>query len=279
MLRKRFFTSRPLVALLALLVVWWLLLPTLGSFLKLTFFEFQAPLWTVPSYVKDLGEYWMLTKHSPVDLVEAGRDLARLNAAYELKLQEYSTLSDELQRLESILSLSSNARFRYEIARVSRRDQSSWWQQIIIRKGRLHGIREGAAVVYGGGVAGRVREVYQYSAVIELISSATFRIAAHLEGDMRPATYRGGRNLSFHPAIGSVTNVQSDILIASDAPLRLVTSRLGGVFPDGLTIGWVDYLDPGSDGLFQSGQVRLDTRLLELREVAVLIPLEEERKL
>ena len=279
MLRKRFFTSRPLVLLLALLVVWWLLLPTLGSFLKLTFFEFQAPLWTVPSYVKDLGEYWTLTKHSPVDLVEAGRDLARLNAAYELKLQEYGTLSDELQRLESILSLSSNARFRYEIARVSRRDQSSWWQQIIIRKGRLHGIREGAAVVYGGGVAGRVREVYQYSAVIELISSATFRIAAHLEGDMRPATYRGGRNLSFQPASGSVTNVQSDILIASDAPLRLVTSRLGGVFPDGLTIGWVDYLDPGSDGLFQSGQVRLDTRLLALREVAVLIPLEEERKL
>ena len=279
MLRKRFFTSRPLVLLLALLVVWWLLLPTLGSFLKLTFFEFQAPLWTVPSYVKDLGEYWTLTKHSPVDLVEAGRDLARLNAAYELKLQEYGTLSDELQRLESILSLSSNARFRYEIARVSRRDQSSWWQQIIIRKGRLHGIREGAAVVYGGGVAGRVREVYQYSAVIELISSATFRIAAHLEGDMRPATYRGGRNLSFQPASGSVTNVQSDILIASNAPLRLVTSRLGGVFPDGLTIGWVDYLDPGSDGLFQSGQVRLDTRLLALREVAVLIPLEEERKL
>lgn len=279
MLRKRFFTSRPLVLLLALLVVWWLLLPTLGSFLKLTFFEFQAPLWTVPSYVKDLGEYWTLTKHSPVDLVEAGRDLARLNAAYELKLQEYGTLSDELQRLESILSLSSNARFRYEIARVSRRDQSSWWQQIIIRKGRLHGIREGAAVVYGGGVAGRVREVYQYSAVIELISSATFRIAAHLEGDMRPATYRGGRNLSFQPASGSVTNVQSDILIASDAPLRLVTSRLGGVFPDGLTIGWVDYLDPGSAGLFQSGQVRLDTRLLALREVAVLIPLEEEREL
>ena len=65
----------------------------------------------------------------------------------------------------------------------------------------------------------------------------------------------------------------ADVVASLKNPLRLTSSRLGGVFPDGLTLGWVYRLDPSPDGLFQSGVVRLDPRLQTIREVAVMIPL------
>ena len=61
---------------------------------------------------------------------------------------------------------------------------------------------------------------------------------------------------------------------ASRAPRRLVTSGLGGVFPPGLTIGYVVSADPSTDGLFKTGEVELDSRLSSLTEVTVLVPLE-----
>lgn len=67
-------------------------------------------------------------------------------------------------------------------------------------------------------------------------------------------------------------NAPLDLIPSTDRPLRLVSSRLGGIFPDGLTIGLVRELKTGQDGLFQAGEVALDKRLLELREVAILIP-------
>ena len=38
-------------------------------------------------------------------------------------------------------------------------------------------------------------------------------------------------------------------------------------------IGTVSWLEPGSTGIFQAGDVTLDERLLSLHEVSVLIPL------
>jgi rod shape-determining protein MreC len=67
--------------------------------------------------------------------------------------------------------------------------------------------------------------------------------------------------------------VPPDLVTYSSAPRRLVTSGLGGVFPAGLTIGYVSRLEASTDGLFQSGEVSLDPRLSELTEVTVLVPL------
>jgi rod shape-determining protein MreC len=67
--------------------------------------------------------------------------------------------------------------------------------------------------------------------------------------------------------------VPPDIFASPATPKRLVTSDLGGVFPPGLTIGYVVRLEASTDGLFKSGEVSLDPRLSELAEVTVLVPL------
>jgi rod shape-determining protein MreC len=273
---KRFDQARPFLTLGVVLLLWAFVPLAVKSFTRVTFFELQAPFAAAQSYVQDLQDFWALRLRPKNEIIEAGRDLARLNAAYELRLQENEQLRSEILRLENLLRLPPFPAHRSEPARVAKRDFSGWWQRIVIRKGRMHGITLGAPVVFVGGVVGRVVEVYSYTAVVDLITSPTFRVAASVEGDTRPISYQGGLNDSFRKPRGTVEFVPVDIFAARDQPRRLVTSGLGGVFPPGLTIGEITRLEPSTDGLFKTGEVRLDDRLSALHEVTVLVPINQE---
>lgn len=148
---------------------------------------------------------------------------------------------------------------------------------MIIRRGYDDGIRVGDGVVYRDGVVGRIVEVHKYTSVVELVSSASFRVAAHVDTDMRPVTYVGKPAPVFRDPGGEATNVPADIIADTAKPRRLVTSRLGGAFPDGLTIGFMRKMEPEPDGLFQRSEVLLNPSLVSLQEVAVLVPLLREQ--
>ena len=267
---------KPLVALGLFLVAWWIV-PTLSKsflpFLRVSFTEFQAPAWIVTSYLDDLEEFWARRSHSKIELIEAGQTLARQKAFYQLLDQRNNTLETEVMRLETILNMPSRREFRYEVARVIRRDLSAWWQQIVIRKGDDYGITEGAAVIFAGGVVGRVIEVNAFTSRVELITSPNFRMAASFEGDDRPVVFQGVPQSGFGAPTGGVRDAPQDLVANTHEPLQLISTRLGGTFPPGLIIGKVGWLEPGSSGIFQAGEVQLDERLLSLHEVSVLIPL------
>ena len=269
---RRFDQAKPFVTL-GVIVLGWLLIPVaVKSFLRASFFELTAPVTIAASYARDLQSYWTLRLHSKTELIEAGRDLARLNASYELAVQQNTELQGEIARLESLLRLPAFNQYRYEHARVARRDFSAWWQQIVIRKGKNFGIPVGAPVIFNGGVVGRVTDVAATTARVELISSPNLRLAGVIEGDTRPISFQGGLNPTFAPPRGTVEFVPLDVFANVTKPKRLVTSGLGGVFPPGLTLGVITKVELGSDGLFQSGEVKLDDRLGSLTEVTVLVP-------
>jgi len=275
-LPTRFDQTRPFLTLGVVLLLWVFVPTIVKSFTRVTFFELQAPFAAAQSYVQDLQEFWALRARPKNEIIEAGRDLARLNAAYELRLQENEQLRAEILRLENLLNIPPLPAYRFEPARVAKRDFSGWWQRLVIRKGARHGITVGAPVVYVGGVVGRVVEVYAYTSVVDLISSPTFRVAASAEGDNRPISYQGGVNESFTGPKGVIEFVPVDIFATPSQPKRLVTSGLGGVFPPGLTIGEITKVEPSTDGLFKTGEVRLDERLSGLTEVTVLVPINRE---
>jgi rod shape-determining protein MreC len=273
---ERFTQARPFLTL-GLVVAGWLVVPVaIKTFARASFFEFTAPVGVIASHVRDLQQYWTLRLHSEGELIEAGRDLARLNASYALSVQQNSELEAEVGRLENLLRLPSHPDYRSEPARVMRRDFSGWWQRLEIRKGRNFGIPVGAPVVFTGGVVGRVTEVHAYASVVELIGSPTLRLAATLEGDNRPISFQGGINPTFGPARAEIEFVPLDVYASDLMPRRLVTSGLGGVFPPGLMLGTVTKVEPSTDGLFKTGEVKLDPRLSELDEVTVLVPLNSE---
>jgi rod shape-determining protein MreC len=265
--------ARPFLVL-GIVVAVWLLLPLAAKrLMRASFFELQAPMIAGSSYVRDLQDYWSQRTRTKDEMFEAGRDLARINASYQLSVQQLETLRSEIARLEDVLRLPPRHEFRFEVARVAQRDTGTWWQRLVIRKGRNHGIALGAPVVFSGGVVGRVSEVHAYTSIVDLLSSPTVRLSAAVEGDTRPFAFQGGPNAPFRAPQGTVEFVPLDVFANSAAPKRLVTTGLGGVFPPGLTIGNVFQLEPSTDGLFKTGHVHLDPRLNDLSEVTVLIPI------
>ncbi len=269
---RRFDQARPFLTL-GIVAALWLVTPVaVKTFVRATFFEFTAPAPVAASYVRDLQEYWSLRLHSQPELIEAGRDLARVNASYSLSIQQNSALQAEVARLEALLHMPAQPNYRFEPARIVERDFSSWWQRLVIRKGRDAGIPVGAPVVWAEGVVGRVSEVHATTSVVEMIGSPGMRLAALVEGTVQPVSYQGGSNPAFGPARGAVEFVPLEVIASPDAPRRLITSGLGGVFPAGLTIGRLVKVSSSIDGIFKTGEVELDPRLSELTEVSVLVP-------
>ena len=273
MLPKRYDQLRPFATLGVILLVWLFVPLVVKTFARATFFAIQAPLAVADSYVQDLQTFWLTKLHTKEEMWQSGRQVAVLIAQYEFSVQQNKELDAEILRLENLLKLPSMPSFRFEPARVARRDFSGWWQRLIIRKGENYGIPVGAPVVFAGGVVGRVIEVHRYTAVVDLLTSPTFRLAATVSGDNKPISYQGGLNPSFRSPRGTVEFVPLDILASRSSPRRLVTSGLGGVFPPGVAIGNITSLEPSTDGLFKSGEVALDERLGSLTEVTVLVPL------
>jgi len=275
-LPKRYDQARPF-ATLGIILLGWLLLPlVLKVFTRATFFEIQAPLVVAESYAEDLRNFWSNRLHSKDELLKAGKDLSGLFAQYAYSTQQNTELEAEILRLENLLNLPPMPAFRFEPARVARRDDSGWWSQMVIRKGSNYGIPVGAPVVFSGGVVGRVTEVHRNTAVVQMITSPSFRVAATVSGDNRPFSYQGGLNDAFKSPRGFIEFVPLDVFVTRSAPKRIVTSGLGGVFPGGLTIGEVSSLESSGDGLFKVGEVALDQRLGSLTEVTVLVPLNPE---
>jgi rod shape-determining protein MreC len=269
---QRFDQARPFVVLGIALAAWLVAPIALKTVARASFFEMTAPMTVTASYASDLQRFWALRLHSKDELIEAGRDMARLNASYSLSVQQNGELQAQVDRLQLLAKMPPIENFRFEHAQVAQRDFSGWWQRMVIRKGSDYGLPVGAPVVYAGGVVGRLSEVHAYTSVVQLTSDPGLRIAAVVEGDTRPISYQGGENQVFGAPKGVVEFLPLDIYASGSAPKRLATSGLGGVYPPGLTIGRIVHVESSQDGLFKTGEVELDPRLSELTEVTVLVP-------
>lgn len=268
----RFDQARPFATLGVVAAVWLLAPVAVKTFAHASFFDLTAPITVSASYVRDLQEYWGLSGHSKRNLIEAGRDLARVNSSYAFSVQENAELHDEVSRLRAQLNMPAPPHYRLEAARVAQRDFTSWWQRLVIRKGKDYGIPVGAAVVYSGGAVGKVTEVHAFTSVVELITDPGVRLAAYFDGDNRPVSFQGGDNPAFGRPLGLLEFVPLDIFASASEPRRLVTSGLGGEFPPGLLLGKVVRVVDSTDGLFKTGIVEIDPRLSDLTEVTVLVP-------
>ncbi|MCC5788241.1 MAG: rod shape-determining protein MreC [Opitutales bacterium] len=254
----------------------WLLLPgIIKTFFRTSIIELQAPSRQAASVVRDVQDYWALRSAGRNTLLRELSDLSRQNSYYQLRSQRIALLEEEIKRWEQLYNLPSHPEYHFEIARVVQRDSTTWWQEMTIRKGRQHGIRKGAPVVFAGGVVGRVREVHLATATVELLSSPGLRLSARISGEARPLGFQGGENRPFHPPGGRLDFIPADYQLPEGTEPLVVTTGLGGVFPEGLVIGRLTSLEESEETLFQAGRVRLDQRLHQIREVAVMIALEE----
>lgn len=197
---------------------------------------------------------------------EMGEELVRLrNEARLLKAAER-----ENERLREQLGFMSRSTRRLVACEVLARDVSGWWQTVRLNKGLLEGLAPDQAVLTADGLAGRTVDVSSRTCEVLLLSDPNCRVSAQL---VRTGAYGvvTGRGLS---AGGQVICLME--FINRNLPVRpgdeVVTSGLGGVFPSGLLIGYIEEVELDDAGLYQRATVIPRADLGMMSHVFVLVP-------
>ena len=264
---------------LSVFIALWILAPSAVRRLnREAFVEFQAPALHLLGKSRDLATFWEKKSRSVEEMAAAGRDLARINAALEIKVNALEDLRRENVRLREITRYNVPAEYMSVVARVATRDSSSWWQRIVIRKGRNDGIRPGAPVVFGNTVVGRVTAVHLTTSEVDLVTSPGFRCTGYLEGDEQNhiVLINGVASNSLGTAKARVSVIPRDYSMPAGQAARVFTTGMGGVFPSRLMLG---YLDGGTYatqvGNFKESLLIPSRDLYNLQEVSVLVPLHQ----
>jgi rod shape-determining protein MreC len=160
---------------------------------------------------------------------------------------------------------------------VARGDSSGWWQNITINRGADDGVNTNMPVITVNGLVGRIREVSKRTAEVLLITDPTSKIGAKFARTGALGIIKGG-------GFSAGGKIRMEMLCAAQ-PLRMewlakeqrifvddeiVTSGLGGVYPEGLMVGRVVGIKQDPSGLYQTADVTPVAMVNSLRYVFVV---------
>jgi len=221
------------------------------------------------------------TSHKALETLESVRGIGGLVAENQQMAGELVRLRNEVNHLKSLetenISLRQQLRFTQDSSRhlipaeVIARDISGWWHTLRVGSGSADGVELNRAVVTLDGLVGRTVGVSPRTADVLLLSDPTCRVSARISrtGSFGIVTGRGRSNR------GQVICQME--FINKDAPVRIgdevLTSGLGGVFPSGLLIGYVDRVVLDESGLYQRALVLPKA---DLGSVSYVFVVEEE---
>ncbi len=176
-------------------------------------------------------------------------ELARLLG----EVRDLKNLERENEKLRGALEFSSRARRDLIPAEVIARSREGWWQTLRINKGSDQGVAVDQAVISVDGLVGRVASVSDRTADVLMLSDPTCQVSAQI---LRTAAFGivSGRGPQWD---GSVVCRME--FINKNIPVQpgdeVITSGLGGIFPRGLLVGYVDRIATDRTGLFQSADI------------------------
>ena len=207
------------------------------------------------------AQTWLSTRFVTIqNILNSSQDLARLRQR-NLDLEaEVSNLQSEIidlkQQLAETRVLSALVEFarvhpenRYLAASVIGRDPSPFVKYVIINRGSDSGLRSGMPVVTSQGLVGRVAAVTAGAARVELVTDPSSSVNVRLEPSGAQAVL-----------VGNLTGDLSLDLIPQTVSVNVgdlvLTSGLGGNYPDNILIGQITSVTRRETDLFQQANVQ-----------------------
>jgi rod shape-determining protein MreC len=195
--------------------------------------------------------------------VDAVRGIGGLVTENQKLSEEMVRLRSEVQTLRALeaenivlrgqLRFAQTATKRHIPAEIIARDISGWWRTVRLGKGREDGVRANMAVVSSEGLVGKTVEASPHTSDVLLLSDPGCRVSTKISRTGLFGVLSGQGSGARDQAVCVMD------LINKDTPVRagdeVVTSGLGGVFPKGLLVGYVDRVEVDSSGLYQRALV------------------------
>ncbi len=195
------------------------------------------------------------------------RDNARLTQEAFVNaglLQKQEALVIENDNLRELLKLRPRFEPSAQVAEILYRARDPFVRKIVVDKGATDGVKAGAPVIDASGLVGQVHRVYPWASEVALISDREQAIPVQVVRNGLRAVifglgYDGALEVRFMP-------VNADI----EKGDLLVTSGIGGVYPSGLPVAFVDSIERNAAYAFARITCRPASGVGSHRQVMVL---------
>ncbi len=194
--------------------------------------------------------------------------------AVELELARYEiaklkALEDENRKLREMLGLVEDSPLGLLPAKVIGRNISGWWRKVQLDKGAGAGIEPGMPVVSGRGLVGKVESVSSFRSDVLLMIDPSCRVSARVSGSGAFGIVRGHAVSPGTEAFCRMDYIERNLRVVPGD--EVVTSGLGGVFPQGLRIGKIRSIEVDSSGLYRNADIQPATDFRWLDVVFVVL--------
>ncbi|MGB6977410.1 MAG: rod shape-determining protein MreC [Gammaproteobacteria bacterium] len=226
---------------------------------------------TLPiQYIVDLPARWIgwastsiTTQH---ELLEENAELRAKQLLVEAKLQKLLALEHENAQLLALLQSSPHVGGKFTSAQLLSVNMDPLVQQVVLDRGSRDGVYQGQPVLDAYGVMGQVVEPGPFTSRVMLISSLQSAIPV-----------QNARNGMRSIAIGTGYYSELQLLyVPFTAEMQvgdvLVTSGLGGRFPEGYPVGVIKSVAHNPEFRFANIRIKPSARLDRSRQVLLVWP-------
>lgn len=186
------------------------------------------------------------------------------------EIRQYKPLREENQELRALLKLKSTSKYSLLAAQLLMRDVNGWWQMVRIDKGARDGVEVDQPVISPEGLVGQTVSVSPLTSDVLFLTNPELEIAARLaRSDVfgivrgRGAAWEGDSKCRMDFIMKNAEINRAD---------EVITSGLGGVYPAGLVIGYVESVQMDSSGLYQYAEIIPAVDFKSLDIVFIVLP-------
>lgn len=201
---------------------------------------FEGTAWLQSVFVSPFQAAHRLLRESytAVHLKENHQHLLQENKFLRERLQHFSYLQSENEKLRKVLKVPCDLAYHQLTARVIASPYDGVHSFFLISAGTPQKVKPDQAVVAPAGIVGRTEKIGHHVSRVLLLSDKSSRIPVMTEKSNLKAILTGeGPSL---PSLVYITNIQH-----VQKGERVLTSGLGGIFPPGLPVGRVEDVKNG----------------------------------
>jgi rod shape-determining protein MreC len=154
------------------------------------------------------------------------------NEHLEQELAEAKAQNAKMQQLLDANNNDVSQSKPIAIARVIGRSADNWWQQIVIGKGSLDGVKIGSIALSESGLVGRVSQVTPHTSMVLLSTDPSSRIGALISRSRHMGYIQGNSDRSDR-LVMQFFDKTPDVKVGD----VVATSEVSQLFPGGLIVG------------------------------------------
>ena len=194
---------------------------------------FRYPFDSAEQFLDDFATFTKLREEQRVTQQEIER-LAAFRAELEESYRQIRELKQLLDLKESMMD------FTLTPSKVMSRSPDSFSSIVLIQAGSNDGVMQDQAVITSLGLIGKVETVFENSSIVRLLTSQDIENKISVRIQISPALTAEAILNEYDPNTGLFNLILLDTSATISVGNTVITSGLGGVYPSGLLVGYVE---------------------------------------